>query len=243
MQWHMSNAVFRPHESGVSFQTGGPVISRVSRVKTATVTITATNTSQTAILNSASSVSLSTVDTPTPTASSMFSATSTSIATTVTATTPSTAEITVQPTSTDTTPTAPQVSVPVNTLVAIIGGTIGGILFLVFLIAVAQAFMRRRHIIEQETQSPGGASNTLEKGSTPGGQRQYHVNDGNIDIPHPSPSARSELSIAQRDQAAYIVSAANFRTWPAVQELHPRQVIAELPSESHARHSLYDHRG
>ncbi|KAK2039002.1 hypothetical protein LZ31DRAFT_559109 [Colletotrichum somersetense] len=275
MQWHavryhdkdttplMSNAVFRPSQSGGSFQTGGPVISRVSRVKTATgesatvplpspscsgvtdfdtlVTITATNTSQTTILNSGSSVPLSQLDTPTATASSTLSATSTSIASTATAA--STKGITPQPTSTDSTPAAPQVSVPVNTLIAIIGGTIGGILLLVFFIAVAQAFVRRRHIIHEETQGPGGASNTLEKGNTPGEQPQYHANNGNIGIPHPSSSAHSELSIAQPHEAAYIVPTANVQTWPATHDLHPIQFIAELPAESHAGHSQHDHRG
>ncbi|KAK1991195.1 hypothetical protein LX36DRAFT_694896 [Colletotrichum falcatum] len=218
----MSNAVFRHPQSGGSFHTGGPVISRVSRVKTATMTIATTNTSQTTLLNSASSVSLSPMDT----------ATASSIAATATAL--STMETTPQPTSTDSTPAAPQVSVPVNTLIAIIGGTIGGILLLVFFIAVAKAFVRRRHIIQQETLSPGDTSNTLEKGGTFGGQRQYHVNDGSMDIPHPSPSAHPEPGMAQLYQAPCIVPDANVRPWPAVHDLHPRQVIAELPVESHA---------
>ncbi|KAK1574144.1 uncharacterized protein LY79DRAFT_593520 [Colletotrichum navitas] len=237
----MSNAVFRLTQPGGSFQTGGPVISRVSRVKTATVTITATDTSQTTVLDSGSSVPLSPKDTPTVTASPMLSATSTFIATTATA--PSTEAITPQPTSTDSTPAASQVSLPVTTLIAIIGGTIGGILFLVFCIAVAQAFARRRHIIHQETESPGRATNTLEKGSTPGGQQQHRVNDGNISIPHPSPSAHSELNIAQPYQTACIVPDANVGTWPAAHDLHPKQVIAELPAASHAGHSQHDHRG
>ncbi|KAK1981630.1 hypothetical protein LZ30DRAFT_592335 [Colletotrichum cereale] len=235
----MSNAVFRFPQSGGSFQTGGPVISRVSRAKTATVTITTTK-GQTTILNTASSLSLPPMDTPTATASSMLSATS-SIASTLTA--PSTKEITPQPTSTGSTPAAPQISVPVNTLVAIIAGTIGGILLLVFFIAVAQAFVRRRRIIHEETQPSGGASSTLEKGGPPGGQRQHRVNDGNIGTPHPSPSAHSELGIAQQYQAANIVPDAGLRTWPVAHDLHSRQDIAELPAESHAGHSQYDHRG
>ncbi|EFQ31961.1 uncharacterized protein GLRG_07105 [Colletotrichum graminicola M1.001] len=240
----MSNAVFRLTQSGGSFQTGGPVISRVSRVKTATVTIAATDTSQTTVMNSDSSVPVSTKDTPTATASSassMLSATPTSIATTATAT--SAAEITPQPTSTDSTPAASQVSVPVTTLIAIIGGTIGGILFLVFCIAVAQAFARRRHIIHQEAESPGRASTTLEKGSTPGGRQQQRVNDGNIGIPQPSSSAHSELNIAQPYQTACVVPDAYVQTWPAAHDLHPKQIIAELPAASHAGHSQHDHRG
>ncbi|GKT41377.1 uncharacterized protein ColSpa_01558 [Colletotrichum spaethianum] len=182
----VSNAVFRLSRSGGAFETGGPVISRVSRVKTATAYI------------------------------DRFSRCDA------------------------------RVSVPVNTLIAVIAGTVGGILLLIFVIAVVQAFLRRRHIIYDETHSAGGVGSTLEKGSPPGGQEQHHAkksNVGSIGITHPSPSAHSELGISQQYQAANFMSDPDFPTWPAAHDTHPGHVVAELPAESYAEHSQHGYRG
>ncbi|OHW92931.1 hypothetical protein CSPAE12_08476 [Colletotrichum incanum] len=244
----VSNGVFRLSQYGGSFQTGGPVISRVSRVKTATVAITATEKTQVATLTITSSSpalsSSSPMDTSTITASSMPSAMLTSI--TMTLTTLTTKETIPQPLSSSPAPAAPNLSVPVNTLIAIIAGTVGGILLLVFVIAVVHAFVRRISMIHDDTRDPGGASSTLEKGSLPSGQQQQCVNNsnvGNIGILQPSPSAHSELGIAQQYQEAIFVPDADFRTWPAARDIHPRQIIAELPTESYDGHSQQGHRG
>ncbi|GJC84482.1 hypothetical protein ColLi_07320 [Colletotrichum liriopes] len=240
----VSNAVFRLSQSGESFQTGGPVISRVSRVKTATVTITATEKTQVVILTSTSPSSSSPMDTFTITASSIPSAMLTLTATTLTTLT--TKETTPQPTSTGLAPAAPHISVPVNTLIAIVAGTVGGLLLLAFVIAVVHAFVRRISMIHDETRDIGGASSTLEKGSLPSGQQQQCVNNSNVSnigIPHLSPSAHSELGIAQQYQKTTFVPDADFRAWAAAHDVHPNQIIAELPAESNAGHSQQGHRG
>ncbi|KAJ0166033.1 hypothetical protein CTA2_9025 [Colletotrichum tanaceti] len=227
----VSYAVIHLSQGGGTFQTGGPVISRVSRVKTATVTITAAESTQTASLTTISSSP--TTDTATVTASSMLSATPSSA--TITLVTSST-QITSLPTSTDSAPAAAHVSVPVNTLIAIIAGTVGGLLLFVIMVAVIHAFVRRRRIVHDETHSPIGADPILEKGGSSSGQQQQHENSGNVGnsrISQPSHFAHPELGMSQQHQTANYMPAGDIRSWPTSHNMYPNQVIAELPAGPH----------
>ncbi|TQN69351.1 hypothetical protein CSHISOI_06125 [Colletotrichum shisoi] len=230
----ISRAVIRFSHDGGTYETGGPVISRVprvSRVKTATVTITAAESTQTASLTTISS-SLTT-DMATVTASSMLSVTPSSA--TITLVTSST-QITSLPTSTDSAPTAAQVSVPVTTLIAIIAGTIDGLLLFVFVVAVIHAFVRRRRIVHDETHSPIGADTVLEKGGSSSERQQHHENSsivGNRGISQPSYIAHPELGISQQHPAANYMPAGDIRSRPIAHDIYPTQVIAELPAGPH----------
>ncbi|WYZ43794.1 hypothetical protein EsH8_VII_000230 [Colletotrichum jinshuiense] len=218
-----------PNESVASSadpaRMGGPIFSRVSRVKTATVTFTAIEA------------------TPTPTLASLTASLPSTTSTTFTTltlptamqTASSTQETALLPTSSNSTSEAPHVSIPLNTLIAIIAGTVGGFVVLLFVIGIIRACVRRKRAIYDEAHSTGGIPEKACRGER---HDENSANDSTLQ--HPLSTAPWP-DMTHLSSEPSVSSTADFRCLPVLYDTHPRRIIAELPAEpyfGHARHGF-----